>query len=70
MEMHEDAVQKGMRVLVHDDLLATGGTAEAAGKMIERLAKKGWQPNSNVDQIALFATEIVTLCPIPVFNTE
>jgi adenine phosphoribosyltransferase len=37
LEMHEDAIAPGTRVLIHDDLLATGGTATAAGKMIERL---------------------------------
>ena len=37
IEMHEDAIVPGWKVLVHDDLLATGGTASAAGKMIRRL---------------------------------
>lgn len=37
MEMHDDAVQPGQKVLVVDDLLATGGTAEAGIKLIERL---------------------------------
>jgi len=37
IEMHVDAFAKGTRVLIHDDLLATGGTATAAGNMIERL---------------------------------
>jgi adenine phosphoribosyltransferase len=37
IEMHVDAVAKGTRVLLHDDLLATGGTASAAGSMIQRL---------------------------------
>jgi adenine phosphoribosyltransferase len=37
IEMHTDAIDKGCRVLIHDDLLATGGTASAAGNMIERL---------------------------------
>jgi adenine phosphoribosyltransferase len=37
IEMHVDAFKKGTRVLIHDDLLATGGTARAAGSMIERL---------------------------------
>lgn len=35
IEMHTDAVELGQKVLIHDDLLATGGSAEAAGKLIE-----------------------------------
>ncbi len=37
VEMHHDAVQPGEKVLLVDDLLATGGTAEAGIKLIERL---------------------------------
>jgi adenine phosphoribosyltransferase len=36
VEIHEDAVQKGENVLLVDDLIATGGTAEAAIKLIEK----------------------------------
>lgn len=34
IEMHTDAVKPGQRVLIHDDLLATGGSAEAAAELI------------------------------------
>lgn len=37
IEMHEDAIQQGTRVLLHDDLLATGGTVIAASKLVEKL---------------------------------
>jgi adenine phosphoribosyltransferase len=37
MEMHEDAVTKGERVILVDDLIATGGTAEGAVKLLRQM---------------------------------
>jgi adenine phosphoribosyltransferase len=37
MEMHEDAVEKGDRVVLVDDLIATGGTAEGAVKLLRQM---------------------------------
>jgi adenine phosphoribosyltransferase len=37
LELHADAIGKGARVLVHDDLLATGGTARAKVNLVEQL---------------------------------
>lgn len=37
LEMHSDAIAPGDKILIHDDVLATGGTAEAVCKLVERL---------------------------------
>jgi adenine phosphoribosyltransferase len=37
LEIHSDAIEKGEQVLIHDDVLATGGTAEAVCKLVEKI---------------------------------
>src|SRR5215472_5964619 len=40
LEIHRDAIEKGQRVIIVDDLLATGGTAEATARLAESLGAK------------------------------
>ncbi len=40
LEIHLDAIKKSEKVLIHDDVLATGGTAQATTKLVERLGGK------------------------------
>jgi adenine phosphoribosyltransferase len=37
LEIHTDAIQKGDKILIHDDVLATGGTAQAVCELVEKL---------------------------------
>ncbi|MBO4828423.1 MAG: adenine phosphoribosyltransferase [Fibrobacter sp.] len=40
MEVHKDAIKPGQRVVIVDDLLATGGTAKAASHLVEKMGGK------------------------------
>ncbi len=45
LEIHTDAIKPGERVLIHDDVLATGGTASAVCELVEKLGGKIVQCN-------------------------
>src|SRR3989338_5031002 len=40
IEIHKDAIEKGQKVLIVDDLIATGGTALAAAKLVKKLHRE------------------------------
>ena len=60
IEMHTDSIEKGDVVLVHDDILATGGTASAAVRLLSKFNPKAVYANFIID-----ITDIPRSCPIP-----
>lgn len=59
LEMHSDAIVKGDKVLVHDDVLATGGTASAVCRLVERLGGEVVQCNFLLEIGALNGREML-----------
>jgi adenine phosphoribosyltransferase len=57
IQIHKDAIKIGERVLLHDDLLATGGTAQAAAKLLETLGGEVVQISFVVELTALKGRE-------------
>lgn len=53
LEMHDDAVRKGQRVLIVDDLLATGGTAKATSELVTRLGGEVYALAFLIELVAL-----------------
>lgn len=53
IEIHHDAIKKGDRVIIHDDLLATGGTASAACQLVNKLGGELVQINFIIELSAL-----------------
>jgi adenine phosphoribosyltransferase len=57
LEIHVDAIEKGERVLIHDDVLATGGTAKAVCELVERLGGEIVQCNFLIELTFLHGRE-------------
>lgn len=64
LEIHTDAIQKGDRVLIHDDVLATGGTAKAVCELVERLGGEIVQVNFLMELTFLDGREKIKQYPI------
>ena len=60
IEIHKDAITPGDKVLLHDDLLATGGTARAAANLIEKLGGEVVQISFVVELSFLKGRELLT----------
>lgn len=59
IEIHKDAIIPGDKVLLHDDLLATGGTANAAVKLIEKLGGEVVQISFLIELVFLNGRELL-----------
>ncbi len=64
LEMHIDAIQKGDKVLIHDDVLATGGTAKAVCELVEQLGGEIVQMNFIMELTFLNGREKLGIRPI------
>ncbi|GAA6767102.1 adenine phosphoribosyltransferase [Flavobacterium johnsoniae] len=64
LEMHIDAIKKGDRVLIHDDVLATGGTAKAVCELVEKLGGEIVQCNFLMELTFLNGREKIKEYPV------
>jgi adenine phosphoribosyltransferase len=68
VEMHTDAVKPGQRVLLIDDLIATGGTMMAAAKLLQRLGANVVEAAAIIDLPELQGSKILKDTGMPVFT--
>jgi adenine phosphoribosyltransferase len=66
MEMHEDAVAKGERVILVDDLVATGGTAEGAVKLLRQMGAEVLAACFIIDLPELGGADTIRKLDVPV----
>ncbi|WDF61931.1 adenine phosphoribosyltransferase [Flavobacterium sp. KACC 22758] len=64
LEMHIDAIKKGDRILIHDDVLATGGTAKAVCELVEKLGGEIVQCNFLMELTFLNGREKIKDYPV------
>lgn len=64
LEIHIDAIQKGDKVLIHDDVLATGGTAKAVCELVEQLGGEIVQVNFLMELSFLNGREKIKEYPV------
>ena len=69
MEMHIDAMESGERVVLVDDLLATGGTSAAAAALIEKVGGKLLEAQFLIELEFLHGREKLTPTPVAAFLT-
>ncbi|MOA14316.1 Adenine phosphoribosyltransferase [compost metagenome] len=68
MELHADAVQAGDRVLLIDDLIATGGTMMAGKKLLEKLGAQVIEGAAIVDLPELGGSQLLRDSGLPLFT--
>lgn len=68
VEMHTDAVNPGQRVVLVDDLIATGGTMIAASRLLQRLGANVIEAAAIIDLPELGGSKLVQETGLPVFS--
>lgn len=68
LQIHKDAIQPGDKVILMDDLLATGGTAEATIKLIQRLGGEVVEAAFVITLPALQGADKLTAMSVPIFS--
>ncbi|MBC2770700.1 MULTISPECIES: adenine phosphoribosyltransferase [Pusillimonas] len=68
VEMHTDAVKPGQRVLLIDDLIATGGTMVAAAKLLQRLGANVVEAAAIIDLPELGGSDILKETGLPIYT--